>query len=136
MRKLILVAAVASLAACGSKEEAPADPAETADTTLTDTATGDMSGVYEIKLVDGTVLRQTINADGTYVDTTLEGAETERGTWRQEGDAMCFDPEGDGPEACYTGGAPGEDGTFEVRDAEGNVSSSVRKVEAEAPAAE
>lgn len=132
MKKLLIVAAMASLAACGSKEEAPVEPVETADTTMDATATGDMTGEYEVKMADGTVVRETINADGTYVDATVDGTETERGTWRQDGDKMCFDPEGDAPEACYSGGAPGEDGSFEVRDAEGNVTSTVRKIEADA----
>ncbi|MEZ5682338.1 MAG: hypothetical protein R3E14_13695 [Erythrobacter sp.] len=128
MKYTILLAATVALAACGSKEEAPVEPVETADTTMEATATGDMAGVYEVKMADGTVVRETINSDGTYVDATLEGAETERGTWRQDGDKMCFDPEGDAPEACFAGGAPGEDGTFEVRDADGNVASTVRKI--------
>ncbi|MBX7540578.1 hypothetical protein [Qipengyuania sphaerica] len=130
MKKLLIIAACASLAACGSNEAE--QTAEPVDTTAgqTDTATADqMAGTYEITLEDGTVVRQTINTDGTYVDTTLDGTETERGTWRQQGEQMCFDPEGDGAEACYTGGAPGADGSFEVRDASGNVSSSVRRIE-------
>ena len=130
MRTLALFAACAALGACGSSEEAPPVPTETTDTTLDSTATGDIAGTYEIKNADGTVTIETINADGTYVDTTAEGAETERGVWRTgDNGAMCFDPEGDAPEVCFTGGEPGEDGSFEVRDADGNVQSTVRKIE-------
>ena len=132
MKKLLILAAVASLAACGSNEEATVEPVETADAGMDATATGDMAGDYEIKLTDGTVVRQRINADGTYVDTTVDGTETERGTWRQDGDKMCFDADGDDPEVCYTGGAPGEDGSFEARGPDGSVTSTVRKVEVDA----
>ena len=116
--KYLLVAATATLAlaACGSNEEpAPAETDVTADVTaeptMDATATGNVAGDYEIKLADGTVSRQRINADGTYVDTDLNGAETERGTWRQQGTQMCFDPEGSDPESCYAGGAPSADGS-------------------------
>lgn len=130
MRKLIFAAAAsAALAACGSNNEPAPEPVETVEPDLGATATGDMTGTYEIQMADGSVTRQTINADGTYVDTTVDGTETERGTWRQEGAQMCFDPEGDEAEACYAGGAPGEDGSFEMRDANGEVTSTVRKVE-------
>jgi hypothetical protein len=130
MRTFAILAACAALGACGSAEEAAPVPTETTDTTLDSTATGDMTGTYEIKNADGTVTIETINADGTYVDAMADGTETERGTWRtgDEG-TMCFDPEGDAPETCFTGGEPGEDGSFEVRDSDGNVQSTVRKIE-------
>ena len=136
MRNFAIIAACAALAACGGNDEPDADPVDTpaADTTLDSTATGDMTGTFEVKMADGTVVTETINADGTYTDTAADGTVTESGTWRQQGAQMCFDPTGDEPEACYAGGAPGEDGSFEVRDASGNVVSTVRKIEAE-PAA-
>lgn len=134
MRKFIVIAACAALAACGSNEaEDTVIPAEPVETTLDSTATGDMTGTYEVKLADGSVTMQTINADGTYVDTTADGTRIGGGTWRA-GDAgqMCFDPEGNDAEACYSGGAPGADGSFEMRDANGTVTSSVRKVDSAA----
>ncbi len=42
---------------------------------------------------------------------------------------MCFDPDGKEPEACFPGGAPGADGSFELRGSDGRVQSSVRKVD-------
>lgn len=132
MKKFLMLATVAALAACESKQEPAPEPTDTAASTTQGTATGDMTGVYEVKMADGSVIRETINADGTYVDATLSGTETERGTWRQDGAKMCFDPEGGAPEACFAGGAPGADGSFQVTDADGKVISTVRKVEAEA----
>lgn len=115
------------------KEEPAAEATEAAPVATTDTATASqMAGAYEVKMADGTVIRQTINADGTYVDADLKGTEIEKGTWRQTGDQLCYDPEGEEAEACFTGGTPGADGSFEVRDAAGAVSATVRRVEAEA----
>ena len=81
-------------------------------------------------MADGTVVLQTINADGTYVETTPEGARTGGGAWRiGENGRMCFDPEGEPGEECYSGGEPGEDGAFEMQDADGTVQSTVRKLD-------
>ena len=59
------------------------------------------------------------------------------GTWRATADgAICFDPEGDEGEECFSGGAPGDDGTFELQGEDGTVQSSVRKVDPEEAGAE
>ena len=86
----------------------------------------------------GTAIADVLNdmlADGTYVETTPEGARTGGGTWRiGERGAMCFDPEGEQAEECYAGGEPSADGTFELRTADGTLAASVRLVGADAPA--
>lgn len=129
---IILAAASVLLAACGSAEDT-AEPVEPVAAEPDSTAMGDISGTYEIAMADGTVTLQTINADGTYVETTPEGARTGGGAWRIADDGkMCFDPEGDLGEECFTGGAPGENGAFEMQGSDGTVQSSVRKLEPEA----
>ncbi|QZD89659.1 hypothetical protein K3148_12775 [Qipengyuania aurantiaca] len=133
MKKLMVVAACGMLAACGSNEaEEPVEPIETtAPAGTTDTATaGQMAGTYEMTMDDGTVVRQQVNADGTYVDTDLEGNELERGTWRQQGDQLCYDDAGADPEVCWTGGTPGADGSFEATATDGT-SITVRRVQDE-----
>ena len=140
MRKFVIAATCVALAGCGSSEveapEAEAENAEAEEFTLDSTAMGNIAGTYEVKLADGSATLQTINPDGTYVDTTADGTRTGGGTWRATAEgAMCFDPEGNDPEECYTGGAPGKDGAFEMRGEDGTVQSSVRKVEAQAMAA-
>lgn len=135
MRLMTIVAATAMLAACGP---APGEDSEDAAQPAVQTsAANDIAGSYAVTLADGSVVIETINADGTYVDTTADGVETARGTWRQDGEAMCFDPDGDDPEACYRGGAPGPDGSFAVTDGAGKVTTSVtrRKGAVPAPAA-
>ena len=100
MRKFVIAATCVALAGCGSSEveapEAEAENAEAQEFTLDSTAMGNIAGTYEVKLADGSVSMQTINPDGTYVDTTADGTRTGGGTWRATAEgAMCFDPEGD-----------------------------------------
>ena len=128
-RILALVSIGPLLAACGGAEDTD-EAIEPVEAELDSTAMGDISGTYEIAMADGTVVLQTINADGTYVETTPEGARTGGGAWRiGENGRMCFDPEGEPNEECYSGGEPGEDGAFEMQDANGTVQSTVRKLD-------
>ena len=130
MKKFLIIAACGALAACGSNEaEEPVEPIDTTATAgTTDTATtSEMTGTYEMTMADGTVVRQRVNADGTYVDTDMQGNELERGTWRQQGSQLCYDDAGPGAEECWTGGTPGADGSFEATGADGT-SITVRRV--------
>lgn len=133
MKKFLIVAACGALAACGSNEaEQPVEPVDTTATTqagTTDTATSSqMAGTYEMTMADGTVVRQRVNADGTYVDMDLQGTELERGTWRQQGAQLCYDDAGAGAEECWTGGTPAADGSFQATGADGTTIT-VRRVE-------
>ena len=130
MKKFLIIAACGALAACGSNEaEEPVEPIDTTATAgTTDTATtSQMTGTYEMTMADGTVVRQRVNADGTYIDTDMQGNELERGTWRQQGSQLCYDDAGPGAEECWTGGTPGADGSFEATGADGT-SITVRRV--------
>ena len=132
MKRFLVVAACGFLAACGSNEaeqtvEAPTNATEVG---TTDTASASqMAGTYEMTMEDGTVVRQQVNADGTYVETDLQGTELERGTWRQEGSQLCYDPQGAEPEECWTGGTPGADGTFEATSGDGAETATIRRIE-------
>lgn len=131
MKKLTIAAACVVLAAC-NKAEAPPAPTETTPAAMETASAADMAGTYEVTMEDGAVVMSTLNADGTYVDTT-DGAETESGTWRADGDKTCFDPEGDAPEECSATSAPAADGSFKVLDEMGKETGvTVRKVEAAA----
>lgn len=127
MRKMLFVAAgLAALSACGSREKTQAEPISSSDTPVK-TAADDVSGEYEVISADGSIARQRINANGTYVESDANGAETETGTWKQQGKQMCFDPAGPDPVSCYPGGAPSDDGSFRLQNADGSVISTVRK---------
>lgn len=118
MKKYLIVSALAALSACGSpdapveggpSQEAATDPPLAAD----ESAAAEIAGVYEVTAEDGSIVRQTVGADGSYVET-IDGTEIERGTWHQKGGQMCYNPESDAKEQCYTGGSPGSHGSFSV----------------------
>lgn len=113
MKRLIALAAVATLAACGERtEEAPAAEATTATADATTAAASDdTTGTYTVKMADGRTGTTVINADGTYVDTDDKGNEV-RGTFVRRDGKDCFDPEGDDPEECWSIGTPNADGSF------------------------
>ncbi len=116
MNKLMLVAACATLAACGENDadEAalPAEPVVEAPAP-TDPALAEAAGTYEMTADDGIVIMRTVNADGTYT-TQADGTSGETGMVRLEGDAMCYDPEGPEPEACWTTGEFADGGSFRI----------------------
>ena len=63
-------------------------------------------GLYEVGDETTVYGRTRLDEDGTYAD--LSGDETVGGgTWRNDGTAICFDPEGDGEdqqERCWING--------------------------------
>ena len=135
---LTMTVAALALASCSKKTDTAvvATPTETtmaqAPSPMANQApTGNMAGTYEVKMADGTMVTETINADGTYSDMA-NGKQT-MGKWRMNGEQSCFDPDGDAAEVCYTSTAPGADGSFTVMSPDGKMHSTVRKVGA-APA--
>ncbi|MBW0144664.1 hypothetical protein [Sphingomicrobium clamense] len=110
MKKLILLAGVAALAACGGgADEAPADDTLTVDDTAM-TADNDMTtdyvGTHAIYDADGNSLGTTVtNSDGTYTQTAADGSEVS-GTWMMNDNGqLCFDEDGEAVgESCWTPG--------------------------------
>lgn len=122
-----------ALSACGSNEadEAATGPVAVPSQTAAQAAVAEMAGTYEVTLTDDRTIMQTLAPDGTYVDR-VDGEVTERGAWRQQGNQLCFDPDGgDSTEQCYAGGDPGPDGAFEMRDDTGAITATVRKAESQ-----
>ena len=113
MKKLVMIAALTSLAACSQQAEKAAEtetaPADAAATTATDSVSP--VGDYDVKMADGTMAKSTINADGSYVDTGPDGKEV-KGKYARKDGKDCFDPDGDEAEACWTSTAPSADGSF------------------------
>ena len=125
MKKLILIAGIALLAACSEKQEAAAPETAASDAMPVDAgATPAVAeatpGAYDVTRADGTKLVSTLNADGTYQRDY--GESVEKGTWVGRGDQTCFDPEGDAAETCNTRGPSAAGGSFESTNPEGAVS--------------
>ena len=123
MKRLVLIAGIALLAACSEKQEAAAPEATAeampAEAAATPAAGGGVPGTYDVTMADGTKRVATLNADGTY--ERKEGEKVEKGTWVARGNQSCFDPEGEAPETCNTRGPAAADGSFESTDPEGAV---------------
>lgn len=119
MKKLVLLAAFATLSACSQKaeekkaeekKEVAAEPAaEAAPAPAADSGTP--PGTYDVKMADGTMATTTINADGTYVDTDAKGKQA-KGQYATRDGKDCFDPEGDEMGMCWAVSKPGADGSF------------------------
>ena len=133
LRGLLSFTAPASalLVGCGSNSGARSEEPDPSagSPPLGSSVARDVAGTYEVTLDDGTVIRQTISENGSYITADAQGVETEQGSWRREGSSMCFDPEGSEGESCYATGAGPSDGRVNEQDRGANVTSSVRKLE-------
>lgn len=106
MKKIVLVAAFAALAACSQPEtaeeaEAPAEVAEAAPANIA--ADGLPSvGMYKVTAADGTSTMEDVRADGTYVSTSADGT-TSTGKWEQKSPELyCATPDEEGAkQTCY-----------------------------------
>lgn len=116
MRKLMMIAAPLALAACA--QEAPEPEAVTEEVAATTEAvmtTANGSAVpltTENSNADGPTGITTLNADGTYADTGVDGEVTE-GTWEVVDGKTCFTT-GEEEAICWTESEPAEDGSFTV----------------------
>ena len=122
MKKLILLASLAALAACSKPEEATAPPEAAASETMPmDAGTASTEamadpnaiqpGTYDIVDKDKKSATLTIAADNTYVFTTDKGPQ--KGMVAAKDGKACYDPEGDkDPTMCWTSAKPAADGTW------------------------
>jgi hypothetical protein len=110
MKKLVMIAALASLAACSQQAEKAAE-AEAAPTEAAEADSASPVGAYDVKMADGKMGKTTINADGTFVDTGPDGKEV-KGKFAMKDGKECFDADGDETEICWTSAKPGADGSF------------------------
>ena len=106
MKKIILVAALATVSAC-NQAEAPAEPEATEEAAMEEVAVAadglPSVGVYYVASADGTNSTFEAKEDGTYVATDADGNVTETGKWRQESqNVWCETPDAEGAsERCY-----------------------------------
>ena len=109
MKRIMLVAALASVAACSQSEPAPApDAAE--DSAAAEPAAAVLAadgqspvGNYKITTAKGEVIMEELRTDGTYV-ATVDGKVVETGRWVQKSPELyCYTKDEEGAtEECNT----------------------------------
>lgn len=122
MKKLILLASLAALAACSKPEEAAAPPEAAASETMpVDAGTASSEamtdpnaiqpGNYDIVDKDKKSTSLMIAADNTYTFTDDKGPH--KGTVAMKDGKACYDPDEDKvPTMCWTSAKPGADGSW------------------------
>lgn len=121
MKKLILLAGAATLAACTPNEGADAEEEEVDETAMEETAMeeaalapdgGPIAGTYEVTPEEGESWTTVIAADGSYTSTYADGT-VESGTMAmQDEDTACFDNAADEEGPVCSDSSFGEDGTW------------------------
>ena len=126
MKKFVLLATVAALAACS--KPAPAPEASASDTAAASVAAANVAadgkpsvGKFKITSHDGKIYMEEDKADGTYA-TTQDGKEVETGHWRQpDPNTFCFTKDvKDAKEECNAEKVEG--GKWTTTNAKGEVS--------------
>lgn len=125
MKKLILLAGIAALAACTGKEPA-AEETTAAGAASSETAAAPAPapaiapGSYDVTYPDGTKGVDTLMADGSYVSRDSADKVTDKGKWAVKDGKTCFAAEGKAEE-CFAVSAPAADGSFTGTGADGSV---------------
>lgn len=131
MRLIILVAALATVAACSQSEPAPEATEEAAAPEAQPLAADGQPtvGNYKITTSEGQVIMEEVRADGTYV-ATIDGKVDETGKWEQKSpEQYCYTKDEEGAmQECNTEGVD-DKGVWTSTDAEGNVAT-VERVQA------
>lgn len=128
MKKLILLAGVASLAACAEpavEEEAPAVDDAAMEAVAEEES---MAGTYDVNWPDGATSQTVMNEDGTWSSMDEEGNPI-GGTYAENEEGQtCFMMEGE-EDRCWTDGETDEDGWTTSTDGDG-VTITYRRAEA------
>lgn len=108
MKRILTVAAIATLAACSQSETAPEPVATEEAAPETPEATtaadgGPSHGMFKVTEEDGTVVMVDVKEDGTYEVKGEDGAVIDTGTWVQKSPAVyCETSSTEGAtERCY-----------------------------------
>jgi hypothetical protein len=121
MKKLIAVAALASLAACGGGADDAAE-ADDIDEAAAEVIPSTTAGTYTSTTEDGTEVAVALNADGTYA--VMQGGETvETGTWEDNIRGTCLTAEGGDGEDCLNIQAGAEEGMMDITGGDGETMS-------------
>lgn len=135
MKKFILVASMAAIAAC-SQPETPADTEATDEVVEAAPANiaadgGPSVGVYKVTQADGTTFTAEVKEDGTYAVTSDDGTVMDTGKWEQKSPELyCETSDAEGSvQVCYEEMVD-ENGVYLSKDPNTGMVSTVERVEA------
>lgn len=136
MKKIILLASIAALAACAQGEaDADADTAEEVVEAAPEVVAADglpTPGNYKVTLANGDVVMEEVRADGTYTATMADGT-IENGTWEQKSpDVYCTTSDEEGAEQSCNNEAIDENGVWSSTDPDSGETATVERVVEEA----
>lgn len=132
MKKYVLMASLAAVAACSQAETAPEPEAaeEAAEAAQPLALDGKPTpGTYKITRENGDVMMEDVRADGTYMATMPDGS-VENGTWEQPSpDVFCSTTDEEGAEQECVDEKYGENGEWLSTGRETGSTSIVERVE-------
>jgi len=121
MKKLIAIAGIATLAACGGGTDEPAEDASL-DEAAAEVIPATSAGSYTSTTPDGVEVVVALNADGSY--TVSEGGEqVEAGTWEDNIRGTCLTAEGGDGENCFNIQPGAEEGMMDITGPDGETMS-------------
>lgn len=132
MKKLILLAGIATLAACAEPETVTEpEPVAEAPPAVAEVMAADGQspvGSYKITEPDGSVMTEELRPDGTFTNTGADGV-VRTGTWVQKSPALFCSTVQDEAEKCYEEGLDAQ-GVWTSKDPENGEVSKIERVEA------
>lgn len=139
MKILVLIAALASLSACGgaaTEETAPAEATVAEEAVVTTAADGGpLTGTFAVTNAAGEVSTEVLLEDGTYTGTNTAGEAT-KGVWEQRSpNEFCSQASDEEEMTCFAE-TMNEDGVWTSTNQDDGQVSTVERVEAEAETAE
>jgi hypothetical protein len=121
MKKLIAIAGIATLAACGGGADEP-----TEDTAIDEAAAAVIpetsAGTYTSTTPDGAEVVVALNADGSYT-VSEAGEQVEAGSWEDNIRGTCLTAEGGDGENCFNIQPGAEAGMMDVTGPDGETMS-------------
>jgi len=117
MKKLIAIAGIATLAACGGGTDEPTEDTSI-DEAVADVIPQTHAGTYTSTTPDGAEVVVVLNEDGSY--TVSEGGEqVEAGAWEDNIRGTCLTAEGGDGENCFNIQAAEEEGMMDITGPDG-----------------
>ena len=123
MRRIIMLAGISMLAACGQGEGGDAGADSAADDEYVPLDLAGLTGPVLITLADGSQVLNVSSDDGTDYSASL----ADQGSWANEGEEVCVTP-GEGDGICFSFGVAAADGTAPLITSDGEEGTTIKNL--------